>query len=89
MQYLIGYDIENTKNRTKLFEKLKDFGLKPVQKSLFYGELSNAEKLSVKIFLKKYCLDGDKAIITAASLKIEDTIGYEKDDFTKKEFEIL
>ena len=89
MQYLIAYDIENTKNRTKLFEKLKDFGLKPVQKSLFYGELSNAEKLSVKIFLKKYSLDGDKAIITAASLKIEDTLGYEKDDFTKKEFEIL
>ena len=89
MQYLIAYDIENTKNRTKLFEKLKDFGLKPVQKSLFYGELSNAEKLSVKIFLKQYCLDGDKAIITAVSLKIEDTLGYEKDDFTKKEFEIL
>lgn len=52
MQYLVDYDIENTKNRTKLFEKLKDFGLKPVQKSLFYGELSNAEKLSIKILLK-------------------------------------
>ena len=35
MQYLIAYDIENTKNRTKLFEKLKDFGLKPVQNRFF------------------------------------------------------
>ena len=26
MRYLICYDIEDNKNRTKLFERLKDFG---------------------------------------------------------------
>ena len=51
MDYLIAYDIEDNKNRSKVFEMLKDFGLRAVQKSVFFGELSNAEKIEIKIFL--------------------------------------
>lgn len=89
MDYLITYDIEDNKNRTKVFEKLKDFGLIAVQKSVFFGELSNAEKIEIKAFLAKYCDKNDKVIISKFDLKFEDLIGYEKSDFEKPEFQII
>lgn len=89
MDYLIAYDIEDNKNRSKVFEMLKDFGLRAVQKSVFFGELSNAEKIEIKIFLSKYCDKNDKVIITKFDLKFEDLIGYEKSDFEKLEFHII
>ena len=49
-KYLICYDIENNKTRTKFFEKMKDFGLQPIQKSVFYGFLNQAEYNSVRRF---------------------------------------
>ena len=57
MDYLIAYDIEDNKNRSKVFEMLKDFGLRAVQKSVFFGELSNAEKIEIKIFLSENSQD--------------------------------
>lgn len=42
-KYIICYDIENDKTRLKFFEFLKDLGLNPVQKSVFYGQLTRAE----------------------------------------------
>ena len=89
MNYLISYDIENTKNRTKLFESLKDLGLISIQKSVFYGELQKSEKAVVKKLFEKYCSNGDKALMTAVNIDISDTFGYEADEFIIKEFEIL
>lgn len=89
MQYLICYDIEDNKNRTKLFEKLKDFGLLAVQKSVFYGELSKAEKLAIKELLSKYCAKSDKAIIASVNLDFNDTLGYTKEYFESKTYEII
>ena len=37
VQVIVGYDISDTKNRTKMFNDLKDVGLLPIQKSLFWG----------------------------------------------------
>jgi hypothetical protein len=30
-EVMVAYDIEDSKNRTKLFKKLKDISLKPIQ----------------------------------------------------------
>ena len=40
---LISYDIQDNRNRRKLATLLKDFGLTPLQKSVFYGYLNQAE----------------------------------------------
>lgn len=62
-KYLICYDIENNKTRTKFFEKMKDFGLQPIQKSVFYGFLNQAEYNSVRRFAFELLKSGnDKCI---------------------------
>ena len=40
---LISYDVQDNRNRRKLATLLKDFGLAPLQKSVFYGYLNQAE----------------------------------------------
>ncbi|MCT7468282.1 CRISPR-associated endonuclease Cas2 [Aliarcobacter cryaerophilus] len=35
-EVLVSYDIEDNKNRKKLFEVLKDMGLNSIQKSVFW-----------------------------------------------------
>ncbi|MCR4941890.1 MAG: CRISPR-associated endonuclease Cas2 [Campylobacter sp.] len=89
MKFLVCYDIENSKNRTKLFERLKDFGLFAVQKSVFYGELSHADKVAIKGLIARYCSQGDKAIITTVKLDIKDTFGYDEKAFEIAEFAVL
>lgn len=42
-KYLVCYDIENNKVRSRFFDELKDLGLIPLQKSVFWGDLSQAE----------------------------------------------
>jgi hypothetical protein len=32
---VVAYDIENNKDRKKMFDGLKDIGLRPIQKSVF------------------------------------------------------
>ena len=49
-KYLICYDIEDDKIRRKFFEKMKDFGLVSIQKSVFYGDLTVPELTAMKIF---------------------------------------
>ena len=45
------YDISDNRLRTGVSEKCKDYGLKRLQKSAFFGELSrnNAEMLAVEV----------------------------------------
>jgi CRISPR-associated protein Cas2 len=43
-EILVSYDIENNKIRSKLFDKLKDFGLRPLQKSVFWGRIRKPEE---------------------------------------------
>lgn len=42
-RYIVCYDVENDKTRSKFFDFLKDLGLEPIQKSVFYGQLTRAE----------------------------------------------
>lgn len=83
-QVLVSYDISDTKRRNKLFEALKDVGLKPIQKSLFWGYVLPSEKRVIKELFKIYCdIKSDKALIVNASLDktIEDTFGYDAECF--------
>ncbi|MBZ7986684.1 CRISPR-associated endonuclease Cas2 [Campylobacter canadensis] len=87
--YLVSYDIENTKNRTKLFEELKDLGLLNIQKSVFYGELSKSEIKVVKELFKKLCGDEDKAFLCRCKIDLNDTHGYKKADLEQVEFDFV
>lgn len=54
-KYLVCYDIENDKTRKKFFDKMKDLGLISIQKSVFYGDLNQAEFSAMKKVVQK-CL---------------------------------
>lgn len=94
-EVLVSYDIGNTKNRTKLFKKLKDISLSPIQKSVFWGHLNAAEESSVKRLLKEYCKKTDKAFIARIKLSEQvnqnNSVGYDKDDFAAnpKEYYVI
>jgi len=92
-QIIVSYDIENNKNRKKLFEELKDLGLISIQKSVFWGYVMISEKRVIKKLFKRYCdIKVDKAFMANANLDkdLNNSFGYDKDDFKHPEsFEII
>lgn len=50
--YLVCYDIENNKLRKQFYGNLKDLGLMPIQKSVFWGQLNKAEFKSLQRLAK-------------------------------------
>ncbi len=86
-EVLVSYDISDTKQRTKLFNKLKDISLTSIQKSVFWGHLNKAEEAAVRRLLKSYCDKGDKAFIArvklAGQIQQNNSVGYDKQDFPK------
>lgn len=92
-QVIVSYDIEDNKNRKKLYDELKDIGLIPIQKSVFWGYVLVSEKRVIKELFKKYCdKNGDKAFLVNAVLdtNLENCFGYTKDNFKHPEsFEII
>jgi CRISPR-associated protein Cas2 len=92
-QVIVSYDIEDNKNRKKLFEELKDLGLIPIQKSVFWGYVMISEKRVIIQLFKKYCnIKTDKAFMTNANLDkdLNNSFGYDEDDFKHPEsFEII
>jgi CRISPR-associated protein Cas2 len=79
-RYLVCYDIVNTKTRTRFADTLKDLGLFPVQKSVFIGELNQAELRSLIRYAQKH-LDPkeDKAFWLPTLLdekRLQQGIGY-------------
>ncbi len=86
-EYLIAYDIEDNKIRTSIYNNLLTFGLKPVQRSVFWGYLSRAELMEVKRNLE-YGLNittaSDKAFISKSNFNSHGHnyyIGHKKEDF--------
>ena len=68
-EVLVCYDIEETKNRTKLFEGLKNLGLIPIQKSVMWGTLINAEIKEVSRLFNRYCKkEDDRAFLVETEL---------------------
>ena len=67
VKYLVCYYISNTRTRSKFFDFLKDLGLTPIQKSVFFGDLKTPEVRSLKAAAEKW-LDAS----CDSCLKVED-----------------
>ncbi|WED21079.1 CRISPR-associated endonuclease Cas2 [Vibrio sp. JC009] len=92
-EVLVAYDVEDNKQRKKLFEQLKDIGLDPIQKSVFWGFVNRAEERAVYRLFSKLDKESDKAFLVRA--KLGDIIarygfGYKAEEFKRPErFEVL
>ncbi len=84
-EFLISYDMSDTKDRTSLYNILLGYGLFPIQKSVFWGRITKAEKNAISRCLQDYIKDGDKAFILPINVKHKDSnthlFGYAEDDF--------
>ena len=83
-EYLISYDVEDNKIRTRIFKELGKYGMKPVQKSVFWGYLTLAELESIKRYLKDSLEKLDKTFITHTNFNGRGQsyfIGHQKEDF--------
>lgn len=71
-EVIVAYDVEDNRTRTKIFKCLKDYGLTPIQKSVFWGRISTAEKRAVqRLFQKSLNLETDRAFLVHAPLEKE------------------
>jgi len=83
-EYLISYDVENNKIRTQIFRELGKYGLKPVQKSVFWGYLTRAELESIKRHLNANLKKMDRAFITHTNFNGRGQsyfVGHSEEDF--------
>lgn len=81
VKYLVCYDVPDDKVRKVLSESLKDIGLVPLQKSVFYGDLKPPEVKALAVFAKNH-LDPnvDKCFWFPCHLEVEqmkNCVGYE------------
>ena len=87
-EVLVSYDIEDNRERSKLFRALKEVALRPIQKSVFWGHLNRAEERAVRRLLKQHCARGDKAFIVRARLSEQiaeqNSVGYTVDEFPRR-----
>ena len=84
-EYLISYDIEDNKIRNKVYRELGKHGLKPVQKSVFWGYVSMAEMEAITRYLNSALGDSDKAFATRTTFNGRGhsyTIGHQAQDFS-------
>ena len=91
---LVCYDVEDDKARKKLADRLKDLGLEPVQKSVMWGFLNEAEEREVPRIFKELLKSGaDRAVVLRSDLASEGGaagFGYGPGDFAPpKAHEIL
>ena len=63
MLTVIIYDIEETKNRNDLIKKLRHYGLKRIQKSVFSGYLDQEKRNKIKNEIEENMLSEKDSII--------------------------
>ena len=84
-EYLVSYDIENNKKRTKLFNLLEGHGLFSIQKSVFWGFLTKAEYNAISRYIIKELSCSDKCLILPISINSRNQsttcLGYKESDF--------
>jgi len=87
-EVLVSYDIEDNRQRNRLFRALKEAALRPIQKSVFWGHVNRAEERAIRRLLKEHCARGDKAFIVRAHLSAQiaqhNSVGYTSGDFPDK-----
>jgi len=93
-EYIVVYDVSDTKQRTKLYEALKDYGMMPIQKSVFWGRLLYPEMLSLsRMFQDMLEADGnDKAFITTGEFSkqiMRFGFGHKKEEFLDSETTVI
>lgn len=84
-EYLVSYDVEDNKARTRIYKELAGYGLCAVQKSVFWGHLNNAELQAVQRELQKYLATTDKAFVTRSNFNGRGQSyfqGHTREDFT-------
>ncbi|MBV6493237.1 MAG: CRISPR-associated endoribonuclease Cas2 1 [Turneriella sp.] len=93
LEVIICYDVSVTRRRTKLFKRLKAFGLTDIQKSIFWGRLLPAEILAVRrVFDELLDKETDKAFILNTHLaeQIKDrSFGMNPQFFEEKEYDVI
>ena len=68
-EYLIAYDIVDNRSREKIYNVLLSYGMKHIQKSVFWGLLLPAELSSVKrLFTDTLDTEHDKLFIITSNL---------------------
>lgn len=68
-EVMVCYDIEDNKIRTRFFGRLKDLGLRPIQKSVFWGHLNVAEERAVlRLFHEELDKATDRAFLVRSPL---------------------
>ena len=83
-EYLISYDVEDNKVRRRIFVELGKHGLKPIQRSVFWGYLTLAELRAIKRYLNDNLDKSDKVFITHTNFNGRGqsySIGHSKEDF--------
>ena len=83
-EYLIAYDIEDNKARTKIHKQLLAYGLKAVQKSVFWGCITLAELNAVKRLFDGELGGFDKIFVTRVNMqeqKFSYSFGYDDKSF--------
>ncbi|APF02004.1 TPA: CRISPR-associated endonuclease Cas2 [Legionella pneumophila] len=91
-EYIVSYDIRDNSIRRTIYERLKDIGLTPVQKSVFWGYLNEPEKRYLTNVLKKELAKQDTAFITPCKLTQEyevNLINLELDELRKPDGHII
>jgi CRISPR-associated protein Cas2 len=64
---IVAYDIDDNKQRKDVFEQLRDLGLHPVQKSVFWGRVLPAEHRAIIAYLSQTIAQPNKALVLHGS----------------------
>lgn len=82
---IVFYDIANNKLRTRIYKYLLGYGLFAIQKSVFWGFISAAERNAIQRELVQNLSKEDKACIIPIRVNTKDKqthlIGYTESDF--------
>lgn len=94
VEVLISYDITENKVRKRFYDFLLDMGLKPIQKSLFWGIILRPELKDIQDRINFEHLkigEDDKILITKVNLlsDITYTHGHIKEEFKIREIQIV
>jgi CRISPR-associated protein Cas2 len=93
VEVIVCYDVTLTRRRTKLFKRLKSFGLTDIQKSVFWGRLLPSEIAAIRrVFDELLSADSDKAFILQTQLAEQikgRSFGMNPEFFVEKEYDVI
>ena len=64
---VVAYDIDDNRQRKEVYEQLRDLGLTPIQKSVFWGRVLPAEERAVRDCLRASIAAPNRAIVLKGS----------------------